>query len=134
MGPPHLNRIPVALPHKQRLIVEAMAKAEGKPWATVAKDLIVMAIELSLDGDGTWFRSCHPVGTYPDGVQPGDKDWWPDGAPSYGPNMRVSRFSPVHLQMGAQERPKRSGAKSGGSGRKPAQSRAGAARRKKGAK
>lgn len=132
MGPAHLNRIPVTLHHHYRKILQAVADVEGKPLATILKDMVIRAIELSLDEDGTWWAIACPAVKYPPGVHAGDKDFEPSG--SYGPQLTVARFRPFHLDLAAQRRPKRSGARSGSSSRKPAQSRGGAVRRKKGAK
>lgn len=127
-----LNRIPVSLHQHYRSVLQGMAQAEGKPLATVVRDMVITALELTLDDDGTWWRTVCPSIPYPPGVHAGDKDF--DPRASYGPKLTVARMRPLRLDLAALRRPKRSGAGSGSGGLKPSQSRGGTARRKKGAK
>lgn len=127
MGPPYLNRIPVALPERERGLLEAMAETNGKPLATIARDMLVQALGVAVDPDGTWWRVILTDDLTAAAVR-GERV-----GPGEAPPNTVMRLSPINLDLDVVVRPKRSGARSGRA--KPPTSRKGSAsRRKKGAR
>lgn len=123
MSAPHLNRIAISIPTNIRQVIEAVAKAEGQPVAMVARNMVITAWDVCMQGGDTWWTTVALRGTEGAGGEPQQ---------AQGPEVTLWRLNPIKIQVPVQRAPKRSGAGSGS--KRPARLKAGARRRTKGAK
>lgn len=114
------NRLTISLPQSERDHLDQIAKHSGLGVGTVSRILLTRALSAIEEDDATFVAMLRFAERHGPAMEEADAQHVPARS--------------VELNLGAQAAPKRRGAGPGSSGRKPPQSRGGAARRKKAAK